>query len=449
MRARIAFVAFALVLSGCDWPMFMQNAAHTGTSSDTSISVTDVSHSPPEAWRASLGTFAQDTITSSPVVANGVVYVGTSDGRVMAFDATGNTNCSGTGPKACQPLWSTSVSDRAITSTPAVANGVVYIGTQFGFVDGYDAAGSTSCGGVPKLCSPIWESAHVGAIRSSPVVVNGKVYVGSTDTDVYAFNAVGNTSCSSGCPITAAYRTGGSVISSPAVANNILYVGSDDHNLYAFDAKGVQGCDVELQCQPLWVAPTGDIVRSSPSVAGGRVFVGSEDSKAYAFDAAGQAGCSGSPKTCAPLWTATLPAGTDSSPAVSKGVVYIASNANSSTAGRLNAFDAAGATNCSGSPRTCQPLWTSNTVSFFGQTPISVVNGVVYVVLAVGIFQFVGDIFAFDAKAPSTQCSGTPKMCTPIWSAEPSDSGVLLSGVAVANGFIYAAGAQLHAFAKP
>jgi hypothetical protein len=40
-------------------------------------------------------------------------------------------------------------------------------------------------------------------------------------------------------------------------------------------------------------------------------------------------------------------------------------------------------------------------------------------------------------------------VCSPLWSAQPSDSGALLSAVAVANGFIYAAGAQLHAFAKP
>jgi len=31
MRGRwVAFVAFALVLSGCDWPMFMHDAAHSG-----------------------------------------------------------------------------------------------------------------------------------------------------------------------------------------------------------------------------------------------------------------------------------------------------------------------------------------------------------------------------------------------------------------------------------
>jgi outer membrane protein assembly factor BamB len=450
MRTRWIVVAVCtLVLSGCDWSMFMQDAAHTGTSRDTSLTATDVANGLTETWRSDLGTFPQDTISSSPVVANGVAYVGTSDGRLMAFDAAGNTNCSGSGPRTCQPLWSAQLGNQAITSTPAVANGVVYVGTQFGFLEGFDASGST-CGGAPKVCFPMWQSVQIGAIKSSPVVANGKVYIGSNDTDLYSFLVAGN-GCSFNCPIASAYRTNGAVISSPAVANNLVYVGSQDQNLYAFDARGVQGCDIERQCQPLWVGPTGGTVQSSPSVAGGRVFVGSADSKLYTFDAAGQSGCGGMPKTCAPLWTATLPGGTSGSPAVQSGVVYVASQANAGLTipARVNAFDAAGVTNCSGSPRTCQPLWVSNTVSVAGQTPISVVNGVVYVVLAVGIFQFFGEIFAFDEAAGSAHCSGTPKVCTPLWSAEPSDTGVLLSAVAVANGFVYAAGNQLHAFAKP
>jgi outer membrane protein assembly factor BamB len=442
-------VAFALALSGCNWPMFMSDAAHSGTSSDTSISATDVANTPTEAWRADLGTFPQDTITSSPVVAKGIVYVGTTDGRVMAFGATGATNCTGPAPKACLPLWATSATTEGIVSTPAVANGVVYVGNGFGFIDAYDAAGNTGCVGSPKICSPIWESVHLGTIKTSPVVANGKVYIGAGN-NVFSFDAVGNTSCTGACAYAFKYPTASTVLSSPAIANNTLYFGSDDHKLYAFDATGVQGCDaVKRQCNPLWTGLTGNLVRSSPSIAGGRVFVGSEDSKLYAFDAAGTTGCSGTPKTCAPLWTAALPAGTDSSPAVANGVVYVASNTDGTVSGRVNAFDAAGVTNCSGSPRTCQPLWISNTPSFFGQTPISVVNGVVYVVLAVAIFSAVGTIWALDASAPASRCSGTPKVCNPLWSAQPSDNGVLLSAVAVADGFIYATGGQLHAFAKP
>jgi len=442
-------VVVALLASGCDWPMFMHDAAHSGTSVDTSIGVTDVANGPIEAWQADLGTLGQDPFTSSPVVANGVVYIGTSDGRLMAFDATGVTSCTSASPRSCLPLWSTAMSSQAITSTPAVADGVVYIGTQLGVVEGFDAAGVTSCVGVPKECFPIWSSTNVGPITSSPVVANGVLYIGSTDDDLYAFDAAGTTACTSDCPTRSAYRTSGRVISSPAVEGTTVYVGSDDGNLYAYDADGVQGCDVERQCAPLWVGPTGGAVRSSPSVVDGRVFVGSDDATLYAFDAAGRTGCGGTPTSCAPLWTAALPAGTESSPAVSNGVVYIGSNVTATEIGVLRAFDAAGVTNCSGSPRTCQALWTSSTSSFVDQTPITVVNGVVYAVLKVALFQARAQVYAFDEAAGNGSCSGTPKLCTPIWSDEPADSGVLQSGVAVANGYIYAAGAQLHAWTKP
>jgi hypothetical protein len=450
MRGRwIVLVACALALSGCDWPMFMHDAAHSGASSDTSITAADVANSPNEAWHANLGAFPQEAVTSSPVVANGDVYIGTSDGQVMAFDATGTTNCTGAAPKSCLPLWRTGATAQGIVGTPAVVDGVVYIGTEQGVVEAFDAAGVTSCSGSPKICFPIWSSTLISGFETSPVVVNGHVFVGAHNS-VFEFNAVGNTTCTSNCAYTFEYRTTSTVFSSPAISNNTVYFGSDDHKLYAFNAAGGQGCDaVKRQCLALWTATTGNLVRSSPSVAGGRVYVASEDSKLYTFDAAGVTGCSGTPKTCAPLWTAALPAGTDSSPAVSHGVVYVGSDTDGHVSGRVNAFDAAGVTNCSGTPRTCLPLWISNTPSFFGKTPITVVNGVVYVVLAVAIFSGVGTIWALDVNAPATLCSGTPKVCNPLWSAQPSDSGVLLSAVAVANGFIYAAGAQLHAFAKP
>ena len=54
---------------------------------------------------------------------------------------------------------------------------------------------------------------------SSPAIVNGIVYVGSTDNYVYALNAAtGGTIWS--------YKTGSSIDSSPAVVNGVVYIGS-------------------------------------------------------------------------------------------------------------------------------------------------------------------------------------------------------------------------------
>jgi outer membrane protein assembly factor BamB len=67
-------------------------------------------------------------------------------------------------------------------------------------------------------------------VASSPAVADGIVFVGSFDGKVYALNA-------SDGEFVWSYMTGAMVVSSPAVANGMLYVGSYDHHLYAFGAS--------------------------------------------------------------------------------------------------------------------------------------------------------------------------------------------------------------------
>ena len=109
---------------------------------------------------------------------------------------------------------------------------------------------------------------------------------------------------------------------------------------------------------------------TAPAIANGVVYLSvgpqdiafGEEGRLYAFDAAGVTHCSGSPKTCTPLWTATQP---DTwwvqSPAVANGVVYLtyfgAKDLFGGFAG-IRAFDATGTINCSGTPKTCSHLWS-------------------------------------------------------------------------------------------
>jgi hypothetical protein len=87
--------------------------------------------------------------------------------------------------------------------------------------------------------------------------------------------------------------------------------------------------------------------------------------------------CSGAPphETCAPLWTAAIGgAGTvgQSSPVVVNGVVYVSAN------NKLYAFSAAGTTGCSGTPKTCTPLWTGSSNANTTYASPAVANGMVY-----------------------------------------------------------------------
>jgi outer membrane protein assembly factor BamB len=450
LRGLALFAALAVLCAGCDWTQFRYGPAHTGFNpTETKISPANVGTLTP-AWTAGTG---GGPLFSSPAVVNGVAYVG-SDNKFYAFDAAGITNCSGT-PNTCAPLWTATLAGAA-ASSPAVVNGVVYVkSSAFGGIEtiyAFDAAGVINCSGAPKICMPLWStingvSGSSGA--SSPTVVNGIVYVGSNDNALYAFDAAGVINCS-GAPKTCAPLWSGPLIgtgtaSSPAVVNGIVYIGNGDGNLYAFDATGTTNCSgTPKTCAPLWSAPTSSLrfpsIFSSPAVVDGVVYIGSDHGSLYAFDAAGVINCSGSPKTCKPLWTAPTSddAGdyaTESSPAVAHGVVYIGSDG-----GGLHAFDAAGVINCSGTPKTCKPLWTSPK-SVVASSP-AVANGVVYV----GSFDT--NLYAFDA-AGTTNCSGTPKTCAPLWSA-PTGSFVF-SSPAVANGFVYIGSGQgqLYAYNLP
>lgn len=61
-------------------------------------------------------------LSVQPAVAGGVVFVGAEDGTVSAFDAAG---C---GELSCGPLWGVDTGDTAITGTPGVNQGRLYVG---------------------------------------------------------------------------------------------------------------------------------------------------------------------------------------------------------------------------------------------------------------------------------------------------------------------------------
>lgn len=69
-----------------------------------------------------------------------------------------------------------------------------------------------------------------GGGPSSPAVVNGVVYIGALDNNVYALNARNGAKLWS-------YTTGNFVGPSPAVVNGVVYVGSEDGKLYALNAN--------------------------------------------------------------------------------------------------------------------------------------------------------------------------------------------------------------------
>ena len=184
-----------------NWPLFGFDARHSRFNPYENILNTSNVSSLTEAWSFATG----NIVYSSPAVVNGVVYVGSGDNNVYALNAS-------TGAK----LWSFATGN-SIGSSPAVAGRVVYVGSDDNNV--YALNASTG--------AKLWSFATGGPVFSSPAVANGVVYVSSRNSNVYALNASNGTRLWS-------FATGNSVESSPAVVNGAVYVGSDDSNVYAF-----------------------------------------------------------------------------------------------------------------------------------------------------------------------------------------------------------------------
>jgi PPOX class probable F420-dependent enzyme len=121
------------------------------------------------------------------------------------------------------------------------------------------------------------------------------------------------------------------------------------------------------------------------------------------------------------------------------GVIYVPNLANPfpTPVAVLYAFDASATTNCSGTPKVCTPLWSASMTN--NDTYVSsptVANGAVLVGTDNGLY-------AYDASG-NTHCSGMPKVCDPVWVQAPFGR---ITTPAVANGVVYAGSAfTLDAF---
>lgn len=325
---------------------------------------------PPECAPLWFGTVPASSQRSSPAVVNGTVYVGGNDG-VYAFDASGKTNCATPPDKSCGPLR-TYAAGGPVASSPAIVDGTLYVtaGAAGRTLYAFDASGETNCSGTPVSCTALW-SASLGGVGSDPTVAAGSVYVGAANGRVYAFDAAGTTNCSGSphvcSPLWTATLSGAGSVSTLAYTNGVLY-GTLNGRLYAVDATGAGCSGTSTTCVPLWRS-TISTRASAPAVANGIVY-SATPAGVEAFDAGGHTKCVGAPTTCTPLWTAV--GATSLTPAIANGVLYVGEQD-----GTLQAFDAAGATNCSGTPSTCQPLW-SRRAGIIASGPV-VANGSVTV----------------------------------------------------------------------
>jgi outer membrane protein assembly factor BamB len=287
-----------------------------------------------QVWTFATGTFLDND--SGLAVANGIVYLGARNGNLYALNATSGV-----------PVWTFTIP--ASCGTPTVANGTVY----FGAANGNYYALNANTGAV------LW-TAPVGWGGGSPALAGGILYAGSIDHNLYALNASNGT-------VVWKFLTGGTVGSSPAVSNGTVYFGSLDFNVYALYARsGVL----------IWKVATGGQLESSPAVANGAVYIGSDDGSLYALSAG-----NGSL-----LWKDPLAGFVSAAPEVANGVVYV--GASNAAAYGLDT-------------QTGAILWRALTGNEIYRGPI-VVNGTVYVVSSDG------SLYTFDLAASTMAAKFRP-----------------------------------------
>jgi outer membrane protein assembly factor BamB len=252
-------------------------------------------------WKFETG----DLVRSRPAVAAGTVYFTSDDNYLYAVDAqTGKETWRFDMGKAVMPREPIPRGWDYMQSSPAVADGVVYVGSANPNFYAVDA----------KTGQEKWRFKAGLYVRSSPAVVNGVVYFGDWLGKLFALDAqTGQEKWN--------FNTGDSVVPSPTVVDGVVYVGSKYPCLFALDAQnGQKKWCFSYPSSIAWV-------ESSAAVADGVVYVGSSDwMRLNAVDAA----------TGKLRWYFNTKGDPWCSPAVAEGVVYIGA-----TGGYFYALDAA------------------------------------------------------------------------------------------------------------
>ncbi len=255
-----------------DWHTFMYDLGFSGMSPDKSLA-------PPLEllWKFKTG----GPLYASPVIANGILYIGSTDGKLYALDA-----------KQWGIKWVFDAGD-AIRYSAAVLGNRVYFSARNNKVYALDA----------KTGEKLWEFKSKNWMDAPPIVVDNKVYVGAFPSKIYVLNARTGSlesrrektiqirgieyGCANGVfrPVSPEHnakvwrsQTAGSE-SYPVTANGTVYIGARDGQLHAFDmASKTQ----------TWAYQLGGFVEAAPAISEGILYAASGDGSVYAFTNAGE-----------------------------------------------------------------------------------------------------------------------------------------------------------------
>lgn len=212
---------------------------------------------------------------SGGVVADGTLFVGSKEGRLVAVDivsggrqwseglkmpaSAGGFGCMG--PAYGGGCGGGAPAKVAIYGTPAIAGDLVYIAGYNGRIYAFNSSSLETMWVYPR-------EDYLKPIISAPMVSMGKVYFSTSDGMVYALDAAtGNKVWG--------FQAGDKIWSTPASDDDTVYITSFDNKLYALNGE-----NGEMK----WEFNAQGALASTPLVYGNKVYVGSLGRYLYAVN---------------------------------------------------------------------------------------------------------------------------------------------------------------------
>jgi len=217
-------------------------------------------------------TSAPTAIYGTPVVDRDIVYIGTYSGQVLALNKLARSQ-NLTFPQQRYGEWKwdcpiDNAKSNAIVADLLVSEDAIYVSSSNGRVYSLDKEF-----GDLNWESKILDEQH-GNLWTSPVIQGDTLYLSTFDGHVYALSA------ETGELLDWSFESEAGFASSPVIYEDTIFLGSFDRYLYAVKI----GSDV-----PMWKfpeeKPAGNWFWASPIVNEGIVYAGCLDGKVYAIEA--------------------------------------------------------------------------------------------------------------------------------------------------------------------
>lgn len=218
-----------LAAESSNWPLFRGDAQATG------VATSDLPAKLELLWKYEI---PKGAFEGTPAIVDGVVYLGDLDGRLVAIDLK-------TGAKKWEQKLET-----GFNTSPATRDGLLYLGDLDGKFHCFDA----------KDGSEKWSHETMAEINSSANFYKDQVLVGSQDATLYSLDAKSG-------KLTWKYTIADQIRCSPTVVENRCFLAGCDGKLHIVDLdKGTAVADVPID------SPTG----STPAARGEMVYFGTE-----------------------------------------------------------------------------------------------------------------------------------------------------------------------------